>query len=164
VRQTSFKWYFTVIMVVLLITIPGDILTQNSNGSAFSRFRLPKMIAVTSDKVRGLFDCTMPSTDNPTDFTFRANLVPTPNNGLINPRENPPVWERTLLVKQKMLLLGFFFAIMVISLFFIFYQNSRNGSEGEDNIFTTSLHSHISKCRLILINYVTNPSVLINVN
>jgi hypothetical protein len=130
-RQTSFKWH-VIVITALLIVILGIIPASDGNGSTFSRFGLPETKLTTSDKVKGLFDCAAPVADNPGDFTFRANLVPPPNNGLANPRQNPPVWERILLVKQIMVMLGFFFAIMLIALFFIFYQNARNGSESDD--------------------------------
>jgi hypothetical protein len=131
-RQATFKWQFSVIMV-LLLSIPGGIPTQNVNGSAFARFGLPDTKAIIFDKVRELFACTTPTAANMGDIAFRANLVPSPNNGLINPRQIPPVWERILAVKQMGVMLGFFFATMVISLFFIFYRNSRNGS-GDDSL------------------------------
>jgi hypothetical protein len=131
VRQASFRWYFTVIMA-LSIAILSGIPIPDPKGSIIAGFGLPTVKATVSDQIGGLLDYTEPLSDNP-DIAFRANLVPTPNNGLINPRQNLPVWERIFAAKQARAMLGFFFAIMVIALFFIYYRNSRNVSEGDDD-------------------------------
>jgi hypothetical protein len=131
VRQASFRWYFTVIMA-LSIAILSGIPIPNTKGNTIAGFGLPIVKTAVSDQIGGLLDYTEPLSDNP-DIAFRANLVPTPNNGLINPRQNLPVWERVLVTKQARVMLGFFFAIMVIALFFIYYRNSRNVSEEDDD-------------------------------
>jgi hypothetical protein len=129
VRQASSSLYFTVILVVL-ITILGSF-AQNGNGSVFSGSGFGDK-GSTSDKIKGLLDSTEPISDNP-DVAFRANLVPAPNNGFLNVRHNPPVWERIFAVKPMKVLFGLFFAIMLISLFFIFYRNARNSSGSDED-------------------------------
>jgi hypothetical protein len=122
--------------MALLIAILSGVLFQNIKWDRAAYSGLTKFKTSASEKIRGLFDYTEPLSDNP-DLAYRVNSVPALNNGIINPRQNPPVWVRILATKQVGIMLGFFFAIMVIALFFIFYRNSRNCSEGDDDSFSS---------------------------
>lgn len=129
-RQTSLRWYYTM-TTVLLIAMLGCVI-QSGNGGHWTGSGMKGALA--SETIQGFLDSTEPIADSP-DFTIRASIIPSPNNGFIDPRQDPPpVWERVLLTKQTGLMVGFFFAIMVISLFFIFYRSSRNGSGNEDEL------------------------------
>ncbi len=129
-RQTLLRWYF-MITTVLLITMLGCVV-QSGNGFVWTVLGISHGLA--SERIQGLLDSTEPVADNP-DLAIRANLIPSSsNNGFINPRQDPPpVWERILETKLAGFMLGFFFAIMVISLFFIFYRSSRNSSGNDDD-------------------------------
>lgn len=89
-------------------------------------------------QVSNLLGHTNPVTNQSNELVLRANLIPTPNNnGYVSLRQITPFWGRTSLVKPNVMIMSFFFAIMVISLFFIFYQNSRTGSESDDIFLVT---------------------------
>ncbi len=123
-RQTSLRWYYIMVTAVLIAMV-GCVI-QSGVGGRWNQLGIRS--ATVLEKIEGLLDSTEPVVDNP-DLTIRASIIPSSSNGFIDPRqEPPPVWERVFLTKQTGLMVGFFFAIMVISLFFIFYRSSRNGS------------------------------------
>ena len=128
-RQTSLRWYYMMV-TVLLIAMVGCVI-QSGIGGRWNQLGIRSAAAL--EKIGGLLDSTEPVADNP-DLTIRASIIPSSSNGFIDPRQDPPpVWERVLLTKQTGLVVGFFFAIRVISLFFIFYRSSRNGSGNDDD-------------------------------
>jgi hypothetical protein len=129
VRKIPLRWYYMMI-TALLIAMMGCVI-QSGVGGRWSEFGVRGATAL--EKIAGLLDSTEPVADNP-DLTIRTSMIPSSNNGFIDPRQDPPpVWERVLLTKQTGIMAGFFFAIMVISLFFIFYRSSRNGSGNDDD-------------------------------
>jgi hypothetical protein len=132
VRPTPFQRHFTVIIVLLIVFLAG-IPIQNDIGSLFPCVTLSKSQATPLEKLAGQFDNKGSASDTPNDVAFRANLTPAVNNGLTTPRHNPPVWEQIDEAKLIRVVAGFFFAIRVISLFFMFYRNSRNGSGTDDD-------------------------------
>ncbi len=128
-RQTSLRWYYMMVMVLLIATV--ECVIQSGVGGRWNQLGIRS--ATVLEKIEGLLDSTAPVADNP-DLTIRASIIPSSNNGFIDPRQDPPpVWERVLLTKQTGLMVGFFFAIMVILLFSIFYRSSRNSSGNDDD-------------------------------
>lgn len=61
-------------------------------------------------------------------YAIWANPVSSSSQIFVHVKQVPPIWGRILIIKQSITTSGFFFAAMVIHLFFIFYQNSRTGS------------------------------------
>jgi hypothetical protein len=133
VRQFLLRRHYTITTVLLIIMLGSILPSCNSGRWAGLGIRA----ASVSEKIQGLLDSTEPVADNP-DIAYRANnLVPSSNNGFVDPRQDPPpVWERTSATKRVGLVVGFFFAIRVISLFFIFYRNSRNSSGNDEDSLT----------------------------
>lgn len=123
------RWYYMMV-TVLLIAMMGCVI-QSGVGGRWNGFGVKGAVAL--EKIAWLLDSTEPVADN-LDLTIRTSIIPSSNNGFIDPRQDPPpVWERVLLTKQTGLMVGFFFAIRVISLFFIFFRSSRNGSGNDDD-------------------------------
>lgn len=136
-KQTLFKWRLIVGTIILLIVVFSVAIINEGYEKSFLKFDSIETQSVTLFQVRNLLNHSAPDKDYTGEFAFKASLGSTPNNGLINQRQIPPIWERTFFVKQVIVLIGFFFAIMLISLFFIFYQNARTGSEGDDIFMET---------------------------
>jgi hypothetical protein len=142
VRRTQFQfpfafpfsgsWRFTVVTFLLIVFLAGTPIL-NDIGSLFAWVTLSESQVTPLGKSAGQFDNKGSASDAPNDVAFRANLIPAVNNGLTTPRPNPPVWEQIDGAKPIRVIAGFFFAIMVISLFFMFYRNSRNGSGVDDD-------------------------------
>lgn len=77
---------------------------------------------------------SMTAQANPEDFSgyaFRSNLVSISGQSFFGTKQIPPVWGRVSITKQLAATSGFFYAAMVILLFFIFYQKARTGSGSE---------------------------------
>ncbi len=128
-KKIPLRWYYLVVTVVLIAMV-GCVI-QSGVGGRWDELGIRGATAL--EKITGLLDSTEPVADNP-DLTIRTSMIPSSNNGFIDPRQDPPpVWERVLLTKQTGIMVGFFFAIMVISLFFIFYRSSRNGSGNDED-------------------------------
>lgn len=133
-KRTLFKWRLIIGTIILLIVVFSVAIINEGYEKSFLKFDLIETQSVTLFQVRNLLNNSAPDTDYTGEFIFKANLGSTSNNGLINQRQIPPIWERIIFAKQVIVTIGFFFAIMIISLFFIFYQNARTGSEGDDNM------------------------------
>ncbi len=119
-----------IMFTALLIVIIGLIPVVEDSGNYFLRLDSIEIKAIVLNQVKGLLDTSTPVPEQPGEFAWQANLMPTSNTwGLFNPRQTPPVWERVLLTKQVFTMVGFFCATMVIALFFVFYQTARTGVE-----------------------------------
>ncbi|MGE5581572.1 MAG: hypothetical protein ACM3X9_03455 [Bacillota bacterium] len=130
-KHTAINWRLTGLIVLFGVAFMMAFAGEES-GIPVSRFDLGETRTAALFQVSNLLGRSLPSANQSGEFAFRANLGPSPNNGFLNPLQIRPVWERTVVIKETVVAIGFFFAIMIISMFFMFYQNSRTGSEGDE--------------------------------
>jgi hypothetical protein len=94
-------------------------------------------------QVWNLLRFTFPTTDYASGLTLKTNLIPLVGFGFINNRRISTSWQRTPVMKQVIYISGFFFATMVIALFYCFYQSSRSSADGDHHLLYHNLKAFI---------------------
>lgn len=122
-------------LILVLILLPGFVCVDCLNAAGEIITPVVRQVSLNGDslKIEGFTKDFNSTHDFSGGYAIRVNPVSSSGPNFIHVKQIPPVWGRILITKQPITIAGFFFPAMVILLFFIFYQNSRTGSESDTN-------------------------------
>ena len=131
-KRTSALGYF-VIFFVTIISLSVFPLKEHFHANALSKADLAETQTAALVQVWNLLRFSFPTTDYAGGLAFKANLTPLVGQVFIHIKQISSAWQRSPIVKQTKYISGFFFAAMIIALFYCFYRSFGSSTDGDNN-------------------------------
>ena len=144
-RTYVLSWFiifFVTIVSLSVFPLHGDV-----HKNIASKVDLAESQTAALVQVWNLLRVSIPSSDQAGGFVYKANLAPLMGQGFIYIRQVLPVWQRTPVIKHAIRISGFFFALMLIALFYCFYRSSGSGTENDEPFIFKIKDFHLFKIR-----------------